>query len=65
LFAHVALRAAGEAMGYPELAQLSRRFGHPDQVRVGAHGHEASIANALSEARAFGLSDAVARQTVA
>ena len=121
LSAHVALRAAGEAMGYPELAQLIRRLGHPDQVRaqqqelfrrmvfnilidntddheknhalvrgvdgfyalspafdvlpavqglgyqqmrVGAQGHEASIANALSEARAFGLSDAIARQTV-
>jgi serine/threonine-protein kinase HipA len=120
--AHVALRAAGEAMGYPELAQLIRRLGHPDQVRaqqqelfrrmvfnilidntddheknhalvrgadgfyalspafdvlpaaqglgyqqmrVGAMGHESSLANALSEARAFGLTDAVARQTVA
>ncbi|PUE62466.1 hypothetical protein B9Z45_03835 [Limnohabitans sp. 2KL-17] len=120
--AHVALRAAGEAMGYPELAQLIRRLGRPDQVRaqqqelfrrmvfnilidntddheknhalvrgadgfyalspafdvlpaahglgyqqmrVGALGHEASIGNALSEARAFGLTDAQARQTVA
>ena len=120
--AHVALRAAGEAMGYPELAQLIRRLGRPDQVRaqqqelfrrmvfnilidntddheknhalvrgadgfyalspafdvlpaaqglgyqqmrVGALGHESSIGNALSEARAFGLTDAVARQTVA
>lgn len=27
LFAHVALRAAGECMGYPELAQLLRRRG--------------------------------------
>ena len=120
--AHVALRAAGEAMGYPELAQLIRRLGHPDQVRaqqqelfrrmvfnilidntddheknhalvrgadgfyalspafdvlpaaqglgyqqmrVGAMGHESSLANALSEACAFGLTDAVARQTVA
>ena len=119
--AHVALRAAGESMGYPELAQLIRRLGHPDQVRaqqqelfrrmvfnilidntddheknhalvrggdgfyalspafdvlpaaqglgyqqmrVGAQGHEASMANALSEARAFGLTDALARQTV-
>lgn len=117
--AHVALRAAGEAMGYPELAQLIRRLGRPDQVRaqqqelfrrmvfnilidntddheknhalvrgedgycalspafdvlpaaqglghqqmrVGALGHEASMANALSEARAFGLTHAVARQ---
>jgi serine/threonine-protein kinase HipA len=34
------------------------------QMRVGAQGHEASIANALSEARAFGLSNAIARQTV-
>ena len=33
--AHVALRAAGEAMGYPELAQLIRRLGRPDQVRAG------------------------------
>ncbi len=120
--AHVALRAAGEAMGYPELAQLIRRLGHPAQVRaqqqelfrrmvfnilidntddheknhalvrgddgfyalspafdvlpaaqalgyqqmrVGAMGHESSLTNALSEARAFGLTDAVARQTVA
>jgi serine/threonine-protein kinase HipA len=122
LSAHVALRAAGEAMGYPELAQLIRRLGHPDQVRaqqqelfrrmvfnvlidntddheknhalvrgedgyyalspafdvlpaaqglgyqqmrVGALGHESSIANALSEVRAFGLTDLQARQTVA
>jgi serine/threonine-protein kinase HipA len=120
--AHVALRGAGEAMGYPELAQLIRRLGRPDQVRaqqqelfrrmvfnilidntddqeknhalvrgadgfyalspafdvlpaaqglgyqqmrVGAMGHESSLTNALSEARAFGLTDAVARQTVA
>jgi len=120
--AHVALRAAGEAMGYPELAQLIRRLGHPDQVRaqqhelfkrmvfnilidntddhqknhalvrtadgfyalspafdvlpaaqglgyqqmrVGMQGHEASISNALSEARAFGLTPDAARQTVA
>ena len=120
--AHVALRAAGEAMGYPELAQLIRRLGHPDQVRaqqhelfkrmvfnilidntddheknhallrgadgfyalspafdvlpaaqglgyqqmrVGLQGNEASIANALSEASAFGLSQSSARQTVA
>jgi serine/threonine-protein kinase HipA len=120
--AHVALRAAGEAMGYPELAQLLRRLGRPDQVRaqqqelfrrmvlnilidntddheknhvlvrgddgfyalspafdvlpaaqglgyqqmrVGALGHESSMANVLSEARAFGLTDAQARQTVA
>lgn len=118
----VALRAAGEVMGYPELAQLIRRVGRPDQVRaqqqelfrrmvfnilidntddheknhalvrgadgfyelspafdvlpaaqglgsqqmrVGALGHEASLTNALSEARAFGLTDAQARQTVA
>ena len=122
LSAHVALRAAGEPMGYPELSQLIRRLGHPDQVRaqqhelfrrmvfnilidntddheknhalvrgddgfyalspafdvlpaaqglgyqqmrVGAQGHEASVSNALSEARAFGLSDSQAQQTVA
>lgn len=120
--AHVALRAAGEAMGYPELAQLLRRLGRPShvraqqqelfrrmvfnilidntddheknhalvrgddgfyslspafdvlpaaqglgyqQMRVGALGHESSMANALSEARAFGLTDAQARQTAA
>lgn len=34
LSAHVALRAAGEGMGYPELAQLMRRWAHPEQVRV-------------------------------
>ena len=119
--AHVALRAAGEVIGYPELAQLIRRVGRPEQVRaqqqelfrrmvfnilidntddheknhalvrgadgfyelspafdvlpaaqglgyqqmrVGALGHEATLANALSEARAFGLTDAQARQTV-
>lgn len=118
----VALRAAGEVIGYPELAQLIRRVGRPEQVRaqqqelfrrmvfnilidntddheknhalvrgadglyelspafdvlpavqglgyqqmrVGALGHEATLANALSEARAFGLTDAQARQTVA
>ena len=118
----VALRAAGEVLGYPELAQLIRRLGRPEQVRaqqqelfrrmvfnilidntddheknhalvrgadglyelspafdvlpavqglgyqqmrVGALGHEATLANALSEARAFGLTDAQARQTVA
>ena len=122
LSAHVALRAAGEPMGYPELAQLIRRLGRPEQVRaqqqelfrrmvfnilidntddheknhalvrdddghyalspafdvlpaaqglgyqqmrVGALGHEASIANALSEARAFGLTDAQAKQIAA
>jgi serine/threonine-protein kinase HipA len=120
--AHVALRAAGEVIGYPELAQLIRRVGRPDQVRaqqqelfrrmvfnilidntddheknhalvrgaggfyelspafdvlpaaqglgyqqmrVGGLGHEASLPNALSEARAFGLTDAQAQQTVA
>lgn len=120
--AHVALRAAGEAMGYPELAQLIRRLARPEQVRaqqqelfrrmvfnilidntddheknhalvrgadgfyalspafdvlptaqglgyqqmrVGALGHEATMVNALSEARAFGLTDAQARETVA
>ena len=118
LSAHVALRAAGEPMGYPELAQLIRRLGRPEhvraqqqelfrrmvfnilidntddheknhalvrgedghyalspafdvlpavqglgyqQLRVGALGHEASMANALSEARAFGLTPAQAR----
>jgi serine/threonine-protein kinase HipA len=118
----VALRAAGEVLGYPELAQLIRRLGRPDQVRaqqqelfsrmvfnilidntddheknhalvrgadgfyelspafdvlpaaqglgyqqmrVGALGHEASLTNAMSEARAFGLTDAQAQQTVA
>ena len=34
LSAHVALRAAGEPMGYPELAQLIRRLGRPDDVRT-------------------------------
>ena len=120
--AHVALRAAGEPMGYPELSQLIRRLGRPDhlraqqhelfrrmvfnilidntddheknhalvrgedgyyalspafdvlpavqglgyqQMRVGAQGHEASIANALSEARAFGLTSAQAKPIVA
>lgn len=120
--AYVALRAAGEVLGYPELAQLIRRLGRPDQVRsqqlelfrrmvfnilidntddheknhalvrgadgfyelspafdvlpaaqglgyqqmrVGALGHEASLTNAMSEARAFGLTDAQAQQTVA
>ncbi len=118
LSARVALRAAGEAMGYPELAQLIRRLGHPDQVRaqqqelfrrmvfnilmdntddheknhalvrgddgfyalspafdvlptaqglgdqqmrVGVMGHESSMVNALSEVRAFGLTDTQAR----
>lgn len=122
LSAHVALRAAGEPMGYPELAQLIRRLGRPEQVRaqqqelfrrmvfnilidntddheknhalvrgndghyalspafdvlpaaqglgyqqmrVGALGHEASMANALSEVRAFGLTDAQASQIAA
>jgi serine/threonine-protein kinase HipA len=122
LSSHVALRAAGEAMAYPELAQLIRRLGHPDQVRaqqkelfrrmvfnilidntddheknhalvrgadgfyalspafdvlpaaqglgyqqmrVGELGHESSMDNALSQARAFGLTDAQAQQTVA
>lgn len=122
LSAHVALRAAGEAMGYPELAQLMRRLGRPanvraqqqelfrrmvfnilidntddheknhvlvrgadgfyalspafdvlpaaqglgyQQMRVGALGHESTMLNALSEARAFGLTDVQARETVA
>lgn len=34
LSAHVALRAAGEDLGYPELSQLIRRVGHPEQVRT-------------------------------
>ena len=34
LSAHVALRAAGEDLGYPELSQLIRRLGHPEQVRA-------------------------------
>ena len=120
--AHVALRAAGEPLGYPELAQLLRRLAHPErvraqqhelfrrmvfnilidntddheknhallcgddgywslspafdvlptaqglgyqQLRVGVQGHEASMANALSEARAFGLTAEQARQTTA
>jgi serine/threonine-protein kinase HipA len=119
--AQVALRAAGEAIGYPELAQLLRRLAHPEkirvqqqelfrrmvfnilidntddheknhalvrgedgfyalspafdvlpaaqglgyqQMRVGALGHESSITNAMSEAPAFGLTDAQARQIV-
>lgn len=32
--AHVALRAAGEEMGYPELAQLLRRLGRPEQIKA-------------------------------
>ena len=121
LSARVALHAAGEGMGYPELSQILRRLGHPDrvraqqqelfrrmvfnilidntddheknhvlirgddgfydlspafdvvssvqglgyqQMRVGAKGHEASMANALSEVAAFGLTGALARQTV-
>ena len=35
------------------------------QMRVGALGHESSMLNALSESRAFGLTDAQAQQTVA
>lgn len=31
--AFTALRAAGQVEGYPELAQLLRRIGHPDQFR--------------------------------
>ncbi len=33
LSAHVALRAAGEEMGYPELAQLLRRLGRAEQIK--------------------------------
>jgi serine/threonine-protein kinase HipA len=122
LSAHVALRAAGEPMGYPELAQHIRRLGCPahvkaqqqelfrrmvfnilidntddheknhalvrgkdgyyalspafdvlpaaqglgyQQMRVGTLGHESSMANALSESRAFGLTDVQARQIAA
>jgi serine/threonine-protein kinase HipA len=122
LSAHVALRASGDAMGYPELAQLIRRVGRPadvraqqqelfrrmvfnilidntddheknhalvrgadgfyalspafdvlpaaqglgyQQMRVGALGYESTMDNAVSEARAFGLTDAQARETVA
>ena len=32
LSAHVALAAAGEEMGYPELAQLLRRLGEPEYI---------------------------------
>lgn len=32
LSAHVALHAAGEEMGYPELAQLIRRLGEPHRI---------------------------------
>ena len=35
------------------------------QMRVGALVHEASLTNAMSEARAFGLTDAQAQQIVA
>lgn len=31
--ANVALRAAGDALGYPELSQLLRRIGQPEQVK--------------------------------
>lgn len=31
--AHTVLRAAGLPLGYPELAQLMRRMGHPDSIR--------------------------------
>ncbi|MDO9065577.1 MAG: type II toxin-antitoxin system HipA family toxin [Chloroflexota bacterium] len=34
LSAHVALRAAGEEMGYPELAQLLRRLGRSAQIKA-------------------------------
>ena len=32
--ANVALRACGEALGYPELAQLLRRLGRPDAIKA-------------------------------
>lgn len=120
--AHVALRAAGEPLGYPELAQWLRRLAHPErvraqqhelfrrmvfnilidntddheknhallrgddgywslspafdvlpaaqglgyqQLRVGRLGHASTVDNALSEARAFGLTPELARQTAA
>ena len=34
------------------------------QMRVGVRGHESSVVNALSEARAFGLTNAQARHMV-
>ena len=37
LSAHVALKAAGEEMGYPELAQLIRRLGEPSQIEQQQH----------------------------
>lgn len=40
LSAHVALRAAGEPMGYPELAQLLRRRGVQDEGRNVQQMHE-------------------------
>lgn len=112
LSAHVALVAAGEELGYPELAQLIRRLGEPEhialqqqelfrrmvfnilmdntddheknhalvrksngkyvlspafdvlptmqglrlqQMRVGKHGSESTVVNALSECQQFGL----------
>ena len=44
-----------------DVLPAAQGLGH-QQMRVGALGHEASMANALSEARAFGLTHAVARQ---
>lgn len=119
--ANVALRACGEALGYPELAQLLRRLGRPDaikaqqeelfrrmvfnllmdntddheknhallrgddgfyvlseafdmvpsaqglryqQMRVGKHGAESTLENAMSEAAAFGLIGARPREII-
>jgi serine/threonine-protein kinase HipA len=119
LSAHVALRAAGEPYGYPELALLLRRRAHADafaaqgeqlfrrmvfnilidntddheknhallvdaaqrlrlspaydvlpsgqalgyqQLRVGRNGDDATLANAMSEHRAFALTEARAKQ---
>lgn len=72
LSAHVALRAAGEEMGYPELAQLLRRRG---VVRDGVSQAQMRelfrrmvfnilIDNALSEANLFGLGARDARDEV-
>jgi serine/threonine-protein kinase HipA len=64
---HALVRGAG---GFYELSPAfdvlpaAQGLGY-QQMRVGALGHEASLPNALSEARAFGLTDAQAQQTVA
>jgi serine/threonine-protein kinase HipA len=121
LSAHVALVAAGEELGYPELAQLIRRLGEPEhiasqqqelfrrmvfnilidntddheknhalvrqtngkyvlspaydvlptmqglryqQMRVGKHGAESTVENALSECQQFGLNEHQAKVIV-